>query len=450
MGATVHPEFFMAPDGGNRENLRQQGYRFIDLIVDDVLSRTSGDFSGSPLPAMPPLEIPEQGISLDVLMAELRQRVIPQSLNLHHRGYMGHMDSVPLAITIWADALVAALNNNMLSYELAPFFTELERQLIGWFTQLFGLGDAAGGTLTAGGSLANLTALLAARNRAQTEAARRGVAQPMVALVSEAAHTSFDKAMNVLGLGQEHLVRIPTNGRGELDVAALRLALDRLAVEGRQPFVLVAIAGTTVTGAIDPLTAIGHLARQRGIWFHVDAAYGGAAIFSQSRRSLLEGIELADSVTFNPQKWLWVARTCAMVLVRDARSLGNALSTPLPYMDESRTNYGSLTLQGTRRTDNLKLWLALRTLGVAGCRQLVEDSLGATERFCQWVKAQPHLALVCEPTLNIACLRSTDPHISNAMVQQQWIAEGKRWLSLPLWQGDRILKAVVLHPHQQW
>ncbi|NJK34066.1 MAG: aspartate aminotransferase family protein [Oscillatoriales cyanobacterium SM2_2_1] len=450
MGEAVHPDFFMSPDGSNRESLRQQGYRFVDLIIDDILSRTTGDFGQPRPPAIAPFEIPEHGRPMVDLMAELRRTVIPHSLNLHHRGYMGHMDSVPLAITIWADALIAALNNNMLSYELAPFFTDLEQQLIHWFSQLFGLGDSAGGTLTAGGSLANLTALLAARNHTQTEASRRGVTMPQMALVSEAAHTSFDKAMNVLGLGQDHLIRIPTNPRGELQIDALHQTLDTLAGRGCIPFVIVAIAGTTVTGAIDPLAEIGAIARERGIWFHVDAAYGGAAIFSESRRSHLRGIELADSITFNPQKWLWVARTCAMVLVRHAPTLGRALDTPLPYMDEAQTNYGSLTLQGTRRTDSLKLWLALQALGQSGCRQLVEDSLMATELFCQWVQRQPQIDLICEPTLNIACLRSTDPAVSNAMLQKQWIAAGRRWLSLPLWRGDRILKAVVLHPHQQW
>ncbi|MCY7331968.1 MAG: glutamate decarboxylase, partial [Pseudanabaena sp. CAN_BIN31] len=157
--------------------------------------------------------------------------------------------------------------------------------------------------------------------------------------------------------------------------------------------------------------------------------------------------ELADSMTFNPQKWLWVARTCAMLIVKDKQHLVDGFDSELPYMDDRALNFGNLNLQGTRRTDSLKLWMALKAMGISGCRYLVERSLDLSDNLRQWVDASPELELVCEPTLNIICLKSSDPNLSNAVLRQQWIDEGKLWLSLPLWKGDRILKAVVLHPY---
>lgn len=440
---------FISPDRNNRERLRQMGYAFVDLITDAVLDGQDQSFVQDHSPM--DLQISSQGIDWSDLLLEVRSQVLPRSLNLHSPRYMGHMDSVPLAITIWADALVAALNNNMLSRELAPLFTQLEVQLMQWFAQLFGLGDRSFGTMTAGGSLANITALVLARNAKQHQIKSQGVQQKLVAFVSDAAHNSFDKAMNVIGLGCENLVRVKTNQRGEIELDALETEIQNAIALGGIPFFLAAIVGTTVTGAIDDITGVSQLARKYECWFHVDAAYGGAAIFSPQWKYLLTGSHLADSMTFNPQKWMWVSRTCAMLLVKDKQHLVDGFDQlQLPYMSDNSLNYGNLTLQGTRRTDSLKLWLAMRSLGLNGYAELINHSMNQAKSCRDWVDNSPELELVCEPTLNIVCLRSINPEIDNVTLQRNWIAEGKMWLSLPLWKGDRILKAVILHPHAEW
>jgi glutamate/tyrosine decarboxylase-like PLP-dependent enzyme len=136
-----------------------------------------------------------------------------------------------------------------------------------------------------------------------------------------------------------------------------------------------------------------------------------------------------------------------MLLVKHKQHLVDGFDGELPYMDDRALNFGNLNLQGTRRTDSLKLWLALKAMGTSGCRYLVERSLDLSDNLRQWIDASPELELVCEPTLNIICLKSNNPQISSAKLRQQWIDEGKLWLSLPLWKGERILKAVVLHPY---
>lgn len=450
-------EQFLHPDCHNQEALRQVGYAFVDLIVDGVLANHEKPFVKDTSPI--DLNIKEIGENWQDLLLEVRSQILPRALNLHNPGYVGHMDSVPLAITIWADALIAALNNNMLSEELAPVFTQLEAQLVKWFGQLFGFGNDCFGTLTAGGSLANISALLLARNHHQPHYIFRGVDNSggtdpehrrLVALISDAAHTSFDKAMNVVGLGRDNLIKVATNTRGEMDVIALEASIDSAIAQGKTPFFIGAIAGTTITGAVDNLPAVAAIAQKYGCWFHIDAAYGGAAILSSQWRHLLKGTELADSITFNPQKWMWVARTCAMLLVKQKQHLIDGFDAHLPYMANNSLNFGNLNLQGTRRTDSLKLWLALRSLGTSGFAQLIDRSMQQTSALQAWVEQSDQIELVCEPTLNIICLRSINPQIDNATLRQKWIEQGKLWLSLPIWQGDRILKAVVLHPYAAW
>ena len=436
---------FLNPDRSNLEAIRKLGYAFVDTIIDSVLDTQDKPFVQDSSSFQ--IDIPEHGNELLELLEEVRSQILPRTVNFQNPRYMGHMDSVPATITIWADALVSAINNNMLSYELAPVFTQMEAQLMQWFGNLFGMGSDCFGTLTAGGSLANISGLLLARNWKQPQSKTLGNSNKLVAFVSDAAHTSFEKAMNVIGVGKENLVRVPTNHRGEIILDELEAAIQKTIREGKQPFFVAAIAGTTVTGAVDPIRSVGEIAKRYECWFHIDAAYGGAGIFAPKLQPLFEGCELADSLTFNPQKWLWVARTCAMLLVKNKQHLVDGFDGELPYMDDQTLNFGNLNLQGTRRTDSLKLWMALKAMGISGCRYLVERSLDLSDNLRQWVDDSPELELVCEPTLNIICLKSTDPKISSAVLRQQWIDEGKLWLSLPLWKSDRILKAVVLHPY---
>lgn len=436
---------FLNPDRSNLEDIRKLGYAFVDLIVDSVLDTQNQPFVKDE--SAFDILIPEHGQDLQELLAEVRSQILPRTVNFQNPRYMGHMDSVPSAITIWADALVSAINNNMLSYELAPVFTEMEAQLMQWFGNLFGMGTDCFGTLTAGGSLANISGLLLARNWKKPQSKALGDSSNLVAFVSDAAHTSFEKAMNVIGVGKENLVRVPTNYRGEIILEELEVAIQKAIREGKQPFFVAAIAGTTVTGAIDPIQSVGEIAKRYDCWFHIDAAYGGAGIFTPKLKPLFRGCELADSMTFNPQKWLWVARTCAMLIVKDKQHLVDGFDGELPYMDAHTLNFGNLNLQGTRRTDSLKLWMALKAMGISGCRYLVERSLDLSDSLRQWIDDSPELELVCEPTLNIICLKSNDPQLSSTNLRQQWIDAGKLWLSLPLWKGDRILKAVVLHPY---
>lgn len=319
-----------------------------------------------------------------------------------------------------------------------------------------------GGVLVSGGSLGNLQAIALARNShfPILEQGLAGLEKPPVFFVSAAAHTSFKKAAMVLGLGSTAAVAVATDRRGKLDCEALEAAIAQAHRNGQAPFAVVATAGTTITGNIDPLEPIAAICRRHRLWFHVDASYGGALAFSPDHQPLLRGIDQAESITFNPQKWLYVTKTCAMTLFRDAKAWQDNFRIGAPYMGEAddAINLGEVSLQGTRHGDVLKLWMTLQHLGRQGCSSIIERNLALTQVFLQKIRDRPYLKLATEPEMNIICFRAEPGQGAatdrdgvnwddwNSQLQNHLLETAKVFVSLPLYQGQRWLKVVLLNP----
>lgn len=445
---------FIRPDGANRDAIASLLHQVVDLLVDTMAQATDR----SPLPEPLTLNdcgVPDQSVDMDRLLLELRSQ-LQHAMNAAHPGYIGHMDSIPTIPSVIGDLLVAALNNNMLSVEMSPVFSRLETLVLQHIAQLFGLGPKASGVLVSGGSLANLQALIVARNQT-FDTLENGIplAKKPVFLVSDAAHTSFKKAAMVMGLGTKAAIAVATNHNSQLDINDLNTKLDQIHANGQQAFAIVATAGTTVTGSIDPIAEMAKIAKLHGLWFHVDAAYGGALMLSDRHRHQLTGIELADSVTFNPQKWLYVAKTCAMVLFRQFDQLQHHFRVLAPYMHEHEDwpNLGELTLQGTRHADILKLWLSLQHIGQDGYSAIIDHNYALTQIFTAAVKVRPFLSLASEPQMNLICFRAEPSGMPvdqrndwNHQLQQWLLQKGNTFLSLPIYRGERWLKAVLLNP----
>ncbi|PZV10131.1 MAG: aspartate aminotransferase family protein [Leptolyngbya sp.] len=445
---------FIDPQGHNRAAIAE----ILQRVVEQILDYSTGAASHAPLPAIKDVEfsgIPAQPTAIAPLLASLGD-LMAQSMNPAHPGYMGHMDPLPSTASIVGDWAAAALNNNMLSVEMSPALSRLEPLLLAELAQMFGLGEQAGGLLASGGSLANLQALTVARN-VKLDCLRQGLAggPPPVILASEMAHTSIQKAAMVLGLGLEGVVLVPANANAQMDANALEEKIQGAIARGQRPFAVVGTAGTTVTGNIDPLPAIARIAQTYGLWFHVDAAYGGAIAFSPQHRQRLTGIEQADSVTFNPQKWLYVTKTCASVLFRDLGLLHSHFRVSAPYMNSEPdwVNLGELTVQGTRHADVLKLWLTLQHLGQAGCAELIEASYALGAHFVAQVRQRPYLELASEPEMNLICFRGCPPTLPpsqwdawNVSLQDYLLKQHQIFLSVPNFRGQRWLKAVLLNP----
>jgi glutamate/tyrosine decarboxylase-like PLP-dependent enzyme len=457
---------FVEPDGSNREEIRRLGYRFIDLIVEaeaDAGRRTPvPDGPAGPDVVATPYVPSVGGRDPDELLQLLKNGILDRSLNPAHPGYVGHMDSLASAVGIFSDAVVSACNNNMLSYEMSLVFTRMEGAVLGWAMRQFGWPDGGRGFLVSGGTLANIQAVWTARNailgRSIAEEGLAGSGGRPVIIASEHAHYSFIKAANLLGLGRDALLTVPAEVRvAPRDVEEMIL---RAKLEGMRPFCLVGVAGTTVTGAIEPLEEMAEVARRHGLWFHVDGAYGGSLVLSDRLRGALRGIERADSITWNPQKWLYVPKTCASILFREGGVLDATVRERFVYGREDsngrRPNLGEYTIQGTRRVDILKLWLTLEHFGVAYLAGLMEEQVERARWLADRIEENPDLALVTQPDMNIVCFRVQPRGIDasevdrldalQSAVQQEVARRGHGWLSMPSYRGRRVLRAVILHP----
>jgi L-2,4-diaminobutyrate decarboxylase len=404
-----------------------------------------------PLPALsalPCVEPEAGGLGGERLLADL-QLVMEGAFHPGHPGALAHLDPPALTASIAADLICAGLNNNLLAEELAPSLSRLERGLCAWFATALGLGEAAGGVAASGGSLSNLMALVTARTC-------RGLGQrgDAVVLCSADAHVSLTKAMTVMGLPAEALRRLPVDPKGRLCSEGLGQELERLRREGIPVIAVVATAGTTVRGAIDPLEPVAGLCHRHGVWLHVDAAIGGVFGLAPTQHQLLAGLERADSVTVNPQKLLGITKTSSLLLLAEPAQLQRAFGTGLPYMEPSWAggHGGEMGLQGSRPAEILKLWLGLRQLGLEGIASLVEGAIERRHRLAQLLARDGRLQLLSGP-LHLLAFR---PHSGTPAELAQWsertrtalLAE-QLMLSRPQYEGVHHLKAVLGNPHTQ-
>ena len=450
---------FVDPHGDNKAAVEQLAQQVLGLVLAHL--QTAGDRPPLPQTVQLPetVAIPDTPTPERELLTHL-QAMLSSSMNAAHPAFIGHMDSMPTTLSFLSELVTAAINNNMLSLEMSPLFSRLEALLLKEFAALFGLGTQSGGVMLSGGSLANLQALTVARN-VKFDALKQGItalSHPPVLFASEVAHTSIQKAAMLLGLGADAVIPIQTSANSQMEVDALKEAIAHAKHEGKAPFCIVATAGTTTTGNIDPLPEMGQVAQEHGLWFHVDAAYGGALILSDKQRQRLVGIEQANSVTFNPQKWLYVAKTCAMVLFRDMSTLTKAFRIQAPYMGsaEDFINLGEVSVQGTRHAEILKLWLSLQHIGKQGYGHLIDESYRLTNYFFHQVKSRGFLEVAGEPEMNLICFRGVPSCIPadewdswNITLQTYLLQQGNTFLSLPTYRGDRWLRAVLLNPYTE-
>ena len=395
-----------------------------------------------PLPRRVPeaAAIPDQGLGWDALPG-LWDQIIAGGAKLASPWMIGHMDTAPHPAAALTEAVVAALNNNLLFRELSPFASRVEELLIAEFAERLGLSGATQGIFCSGGSLANLTALFAALG-GYRETGGRGEA---LLLMPESGHASLTKAAAILGLQRDNLLKLPVDGAGRLRVEALEKAL----AGSRHPVkVVVAVLGGTVTGAVDDLAAIGALCRRYGAWFHVDAVYGGALAYSKANRHFLNGLETASSITLGPQKWLYVPRLCALTLFPGMNDFDQRLGVEMPYSAGAREHRGKWGLQGSRRADAVTLWALLQVLGRDALAEMIDDSIDLARQFHHMLAAQAQAEALHAPDLNLQVFRFGPPDREGGRIlglQDRLAAAGKAWLSVSHWQGEYVLRAVLLN-----
>ncbi|WP_222835037.1 pyridoxal phosphate-dependent decarboxylase family protein [Flagellimonas ruestringensis] len=385
------------------------------------------------------------------------QELFDFNMNPANPKYIGHMDSIPTLWSIIGDYVASAMNNNQLSLEMSPILTQLEYSITRQFATLFGFPNSAGGVMLSGGSLSNLQALIVARNEKLNlnNGNISALQKEPVIFTSEHSHSSIQKIGMILGIGADNVIKIKADENSKMDVVHLEQQVEEQKKLGKIPFSVVATAGTTVSGNIDPLDDINRIAKENNLWFHIDAIYGGAVIFSEKYKHLMNGIDNADSISFNPQKWLYVAKTCSMVLFSDFQNMIENFRISAPYMKEQEDfiNLGEINIQGTKYAEIVKLWLSLLGLGKKGIQELIDFSFEMTEKFISEIKKREYLKLVSKPELNLICFRGEPNYIQetefdewNKNLQNHLINETDFFISLPRYKDDLWLRTVLLNP----
>jgi aromatic-L-amino-acid decarboxylase len=407
--------------------------------------------------------LPQEGIEADALLKRCAEDVVPHVMRIPSPRYYGLFNPTPLPIGVWADALASALNQNCGAWRNSPSASIVEARVIAWLCELIGYGAESYGTLTSGGSEANLVALKCARDRAHEQVRNKGVraaAGDLVVYASEQAHYSLEKSADILGLGRENLRKVATDATFHIDLNALREAIELDLSEGRVPCCVAGAAGATSTGIVDPLESLADIAREYDCWFHVDAAYGGALAFSEKHKHLLRGIERADSVTIDPHKWMFVPNECGATLVKaGGRVLRDAFDITPEYLSENRGGmdveydffrYGQL---GTRRFNALKIWMALKLLGARGYAEIIERHIELTHYLASKLDelrdfertGQVETAVCCFRFLPEAASRLDEAALDKLQhaLQQRIERSGEAWISTTVLKGRRFLRVNI-------
>jgi len=348
--------------------------------------------------------LPERATAVQQVLADAG-RVLDESAAQPRPRWFGFVGSSGLEIGVLGDLLSATYDINLAIGTDAA--TLVERQALRWVGELVGY-PGQGGSFTSGGMLSNLTALTAARERALPGSRRRGISgTPATIYCSSEAHYSIVRAAEVLGLGSDAVRSVPidANRRARPEDVADAIDADRAA--GITPIAVVASAGTTLTGAVDPIAGLADVCASRGVWLHVDGAYGLPAAAAPSTKALFAGLDRADSVSVDAHKWLYLPKACSVVLVRDKASLVEAFAHDESYIlhDEDERHAVDTTLEYSRPFRALKLWLALRVHGLAAFQAAIERNLSEARLFADLVKERPELELLGEPELSVVPFR---------------------------------------------
>jgi glutamate/tyrosine decarboxylase-like PLP-dependent enzyme len=407
------------------------------------------------------LELPVDGRPLEQLIDECRT-VMDLSRHNGHPRFFGYVASPATAIGAYADLIASALNANITCWRSGPAGTEIEQLVVKWLGSLIRYDDNAKGLLTSGGSMANTIAMLiASRNKGGVEAARKGLwnaGPPMTIYASTEVHMSIPKAADILGFGRDQVRVVDCDERQRMRVDELRTQINTDRSNGLRPFCVVASAGTTNTGAVDPLVEIAAVAREFDLWFHVDGAYGAPGVLDQRKAQLFAGIERADSVSLDPHKWLFVPVDAGCLLFRDPVAAATAFSTEdADYIkvhgltEDAAFAYWDYGVELSRRFRALKVWLTLGYYGARRIAEVVSENNSLAAYLGELVSQADDFELLAPPELSICCFRYVLPRGANeseldqlnerimAAVQKS----GRAYLSNATVNGKFALRACV-------
>ncbi|MGW1122028.1 pyridoxal phosphate-dependent decarboxylase family protein [Streptomyces tanashiensis] len=426
--------------------------------VASRLAATRGPFTGATPAELAPVI---DAVDLDrplgdssAALDELESVYLRDAVYFHHPRYLGHLNCPVVIPAVLGEAVLSAVNSSLDTWDQSAGGTLIERKLIDWTNGRIGFGPSADGVFTSGGSQSNLQSLLLAREEAKTDDLSK-----LRIFSSECSHFSVQKSAQLLGLGRDAVVSIPVDRNKRMQSVVLAAQLEACRAEGLVPMAIVATAGTTDFGSIDPLPEIAALAEEYGAWMHVDAAYGCGLLASPTRRHLLDGIERADSVTVDFHKSFFQPVSSSAILVRDGATLRHA-TYHADYLNPARTvaeripNQVDKSLQTTRRFDALKLWMTLRVMGADGVGQLFDEVCDLAAEGFALLAGDPRYDVVVEPQLSTLVYRyipaaAASPEEidrANLHARKALFASGEAVVAGTKVDGRQYLKFTLLNP----
>ncbi|MGI9090904.1 MAG: pyridoxal phosphate-dependent decarboxylase family protein [Gemmatimonadaceae bacterium] len=410
------------------DTLRIQLHRVADWVADyreNIGARPIvPDVQPGDVTAHLTAEPPDTAESLDTILGDLDTVIMPGIVHWGHPAFLGYFGSTSNGPALIGEIISAALNVSAMTWRTSPAATELETVVLKWIRQMIGLPETFTGVVYDTASVGVLHALAAAREMAGADVRRRGLPGrtdlPVFRVyASDQAHSSLDKAMIVLGLGEANVVRVATDAEFRLDVNALRAAIERDVQRGFRPMAVVATIGTTSTTSIDPVAEIAAVCRAYGAWLHVDAAYGGALAVLPERRDVMAGTELADSVVINPHKWLFVPLDFSTLYTRHPNVLRAVFSLVPEYLRGDASgehadndgvmspaiDYMDYSLQLGRRFRALKAWMVFRAFGRDGIAARIREQCRLAQLLVQWIDGDSQFTVMAPVPMAVVCFR---------------------------------------------
>lgn len=432
------------------EEMRRLGYRVIDLLVQHFAGIRDGPVGAKGKPeemrARFTGDPPELGTDPHELLARLEKEVFPNNLHVDHPRFFAFVPGPGNFVSTMADALASGFNVFNGTWLGGSAAAAIELSVIDWFRRFCDFPESAGGLLVSGGSAANLTALHAARVATLGDDIRQATIY-----FSDQTHYSVERALRVVGFAPDQFRKIPSDNRFRLPMESLRETIRSDSKAGLRPFCIVANAGTTNTGAVDPLPELADLCAEEKLWLHADGAYGAAAIICERGREKLRGLERVDSLSLDPHKWLFQPFECGCVMVRDADHLKSAFQLQPEYMRDvhrntAETNPADYGIQLSRAFRALKVWLSMNTFGLAAFRDAVTRGFELAEFTEQELRKRRGCEIMSPAEMGIVAFRfGTDGALQTRLVDSM-LRDGFAFLTSTTLKGATALRLCTINP----
>jgi L-2,4-diaminobutyrate decarboxylase len=457
--------------GWSTERFRRQGGLVLEALARFVEESTRGEGGVVDLEPVAALvesmeldSLLSEGMVSDAQLGTFLRAFLSGATRLHHPAYLAHQIAIPHYASAFGDLISGILNNGMSVYEMGPTAGAIEVFVIDWLLAKVGWqptgrnterppvhgGLPGGGVLTHGGSLANLTALLAARAATAPEVWQEGVGHDLVVLAPDTAHYSLARAVATMGLGTGSLMEAPSDGLGRLKPEGLAAVHETATASGKRVMAVCANACATATGLYDPLQEVGAFCREHGLWFHVDGAHGASALLHPDERHLLSGVEMADSLTWDAHKLLQTSALCAAVLFRDGARLMGTFQQNAAYVTEGTREIGhdfiGHQFECTKSPLGLKLFLVLVMVGEEGLANNVGALWRSTRNIHDQIAAHPGFVVFCAPESNILCFRHLGDDRLQTRIRQQLMKDGDFLVTQADLGGRRWLRLTIMNP----